>query len=294
MRTVHPGALTVDVEDWFHPELVRGRVPADDPRSVVGEGVDVVLGLLAKHGVRGTFFVLGEVVARHPELLRRIAAGGHEIACHGLSHRPLWTHTPASLREELRGFRRVLRDTLGRDDAIGYRAPTFSLDRSTAWALAVLREEGFRYDSSVFPMRVRLYGVAGAPLGIYRPAGDDPARPDPGAALVEFPVAVAALGPARLPVAGGFYLRALPWAVLAPALDRIARERPFNLFLHPWECAPRLPRVALGPADALITYAGLGSVPAKLDRLLGRYRFDTMRGILESGGHLARAPEDRS
>ncbi len=291
MSPVHPAAITIDVEDWFHPELVRAHVPAGDGRSVVREGVAAILELLSRHGVRATFFVLGDVAARHPEVVRAIAAGSHELACHGMTHRPLWALDPASLRAELRGFRAALRGALGRDPAIGYRAPTFSLDRSTAWALEVLRDEGFRYDSSVFPLRVKLYGVTGAPLGIYRPAAADPARHDPAGPLLEFPVAVGSLGPLRLPVAGGFYLRALPLPVLTATLDRIARERPFNLFLHPWECVGRPPRVRLSPADALITYVGLGSVLPKLDALLGRYSFDTLRGILERNGALARIPE---
>ncbi len=289
---MHPGALTFDVEDWYHPELVRAHVAAGDPRSVVVAGVEAILALLARHTVRATFFVLGDVAVRHPGLIRAIAAAGHELACHGMTHRPLWALDRESFRSELRDFRAAMRAALGHDGAIGFRAPTFSLDRSTAWALGVLREEGFRYDSSVFPLRVKLYGVAGAPLGIYRPAADDLARHDPAGTLVEFPVALGAWGPLRVPVAGGFYLRALPYPVLRATLDRVARERPFNLYLHPWECASDVPRVALGPGDALITYVGLDSVMRKLDRILGRYRFDTMRGILETEGHLAPAREE--
>ncbi len=288
---VHAGALTFDVEDWYHPELARPHVPAGDTRTVVREGVAVILGLLRRHALRATFFVLGDVAARFPELVRDIAADGHELASHGMTHRPLWALDRETFRAELRESRAAMRAATGRDDVIGFRAPTFSLDRSTAWALSVLREEGFLYDSSVFPMRVRLYGVAGAPAGIYRPAAGDLAAHDPAGALVEFPVATDAIGPVRLPVAGGFYLRALPAWLLQSALDRVAAERPFNLYLHPWECAPGLPRVRLGAVDHLITYVGLRSVLPKLDRLMGRYRFDTMRGILERAGHLAPAGE---
>lgn len=292
MTAVHAGALTFDVEDWFHPELVRARAPSDDARSVVREGLGTILGRLARHDVRATFFVMGDVAARHPDLLLAIAGAGHEVACHGMSHRPLWALTPETFRQELRDCRAAFRAVLGPHEVIGFRAPTFSLDRTTAWALAVLRDEGFRYDSSIFPLRVRLYGVHGAPLGIYRPALDDPRRHDPRGPLAEFPVAVGGLGPLRLPVGGGFYLRALPWVVLQTTLDHIARRRPFNLYLHPWECAPDLPRVPLPPVDALVTYLGLHTVLPKLDRLLGRYRFQTMRGILEQAGSLARVPEE--
>jgi len=284
-------AITFDVEDWYHPELARPHVAAGETRSVVREGVAVILDLLRRRALRATFFVLGEVAERFPDLVRAIAADGHEIACHGMTHRPLWALDRESFRRELRDSRAARRAALGHEEAVGFRAPTFSLDPSTAWALEVLREEGFLYDSSVFPMRVRLYGVAGAPLGIYRPAAGNLARHDPRGTLVEFPVAVGALGPLRLPVGGGFYLRALPSWLLHRTLDRIARERPLSLYLHPWECAPHLPRVRLAPVDGLITYFGLDSVLPKLDRLLGRYSFDTMRGILERSGHLAPAKE---
>lgn len=281
------GTIGVDVEDWFHPELVRARVPTGDPRTVVERGTDALLQLFARHGVRSTFFLLGEVASRHPGLVRRIAGAGHEIACHGMTHRPLWSLDRESFRAELRGFRAALRAALGEDATVGFRAPTFSLDRSTAWALEVLREEGFLYDSSIFPARTSLYGVPGAPLGIYRPAAHDIARHDPTGPIVEFPVAIARLGPIRVPAAGGFYLRALPWPALRMALDRIARERPFALYLHPWECVPGLPRVRLAPAAAFVTYLNLGSVLDKLERLLRRYRFVPMREALEASGHLA-------
>ena len=289
MTPVASGTIGVDVEDWFHPELVRPSVPAGDDRTVVERGTDALLEVFARHVVRATFFLLGDVARRHPALVRRIAAGGHEIACHGMTHRPLWALDRESFRAELRAFRAALRDALGADDAIGFRAPTFSLDRRTAWALEVLREEGFRYDSSIFPARAQLYGVPGAPLGIYRPAATDLSRHDPAGPIVEFPVAIAAFGPLRVPAAGGFYLRALPWGALCFLLDRVARERPFALYLHPWECVPGLPRARLGPAAALITYMNLDSVPGKLERLLQRYPFAPMRDVLEAGGHLAPA-----
>jgi len=294
MPGAYVGTIGVDVEDWFHPELMHERVPAGDARTVVERGTDALLDLFARHGAKCTFFLLGDVAIRHPGLVRRIAGAGHELACHGMTHRPLWSLDRDRFREELRSFRGAVRQALGAsagaEAIVGFRAPTFSLDRSTAWALEVLREEGFRYDSSVFPVRASLYGVPGAPLGIYRPAAQDLARHDPEGSIVEFPVAVAAFGPLRVPAAGGFYLRALPWLALRALLDRIARERPFALYLHPWECVTGLPRVRLAPAAAFVTYLNLDSVLVKLDRLLRRYRFVPMREALEAGGHLTPSP----
>ena len=291
--TLHPAAITIDVENWFHPELVRERVPADDANHVVRAGTEAILEALARHRASATFFMLGEVATRNPDLVRRIAAEGHEIGCHGMTHEPLWRLTPETFRRELRDFRTVIRSALGADPVVGYRAPTFSLDRTTAWALPVLREEGFAYDSSIFPMQVMLYGVRGAPLGIYRPAGDDLARHDPQGSLIEFPVAVGALAGLRLPVAGGFYLRALPLWLLTAVLDRIVRSRPASIYIHPWECAPDLPRVALPWRSALITYFQLDTVGRKLEALLSRYEFLTMRAILERQGHLEAASTRR-
>jgi polysaccharide deacetylase family protein (PEP-CTERM system associated) len=211
---------------------------------------------------------------------------GHEIGCHGMDHEPLWNLDPESFRRELRDFRAAVEAALGSFPVSGFRAPTFSLDRSTAWALEVLRDEGYAYDSSIFPARVRMYGVAAAPVGIYRPQRGDLARHDPAGALVEFPVAVSEWGPLRLPVGGGFYLRALPYGLFRLSLDRILRHRPFALYLHPREARPEGHRLALDPVDGFITYVNLHSVIAKLERLFARYAFVPMREVLEREGHL--------
>ena len=284
-----PACLTFDVEDWFHPELVRARVAPGDTRTVVREGTAWILEALRRHRARATFFVVGEVARRHPDLVRRIVDEGHELASHGDTHTSLWRLDREGFRRELRAFRHAVREALGDDPTRGFRAPTFSLDASTAWALEVLAEEGFTYDSSVFPMKVRLYGVAGAPLGIYRPAPGDVARHDPGGAIVEFPVAVHALPGLRLPVAGGFYLRALPRAVFEAAFAAVRARRPAVMFLHPWECVADVPRVALPPADAFITYHHLAQAPARLERLLARHGSVPMLDVLEQAGHRVRA-----
>ncbi len=287
--TTQPVSLTFDIEDWYHPELVRAHVAKDDRRSVVRQGTLDLLDLLRRHQARSTFFVLGDVAARHPDLVRRIVDEGHELASHGFSHTSLWRLDRESFRAELRDFRRAVKDALGADPVVGFRAPTFSIDRTTAWGLDVLRDEGFTYDSSIFPLKVKLYGVAGAPLGIYRPAADDLSRHDPAGSLVEFPVAVHAVAGLRLPVAGGFYLRALPRFVFVAALAAYVQQRPASLFVHPWEWVQDVPRVELGTVDAFITYHNLHTVPGRLERILSRHRCEPMIDILERGGHLRRA-----
>ena len=147
---------------------------------------------------------LGAVVREHPDLVRRIV-DGHELACHGMNHRPVWRATPESFRDELREFRQVVTDALGEFPVIGFRAPTFSIDRSNPWALDVLRAEGYRYDSSIFPMKVKMYGTPRGACWIYRPSPTDLTKHDPHADLVEFPVATAQVYRVRFPLGGGLY-----------------------------------------------------------------------------------------
>jgi polysaccharide deacetylase family protein (PEP-CTERM system associated) len=282
----HLAAFSFDIEDWFHSEFVPGAVRRESAESVVERGTGRILEVLRATASRATFFLLGDVVREHPALLRRIVDEGHEVASHGLDHRPLWRLDPDGLARQLDEFRRLVERVLGSFPVLGYRAPSFSLDRSTAWALDVLHDQGYAYDSSIFPARVKLYGVPDAPLGIYRPARDDLARHDPDGPLVEFPVAVGGAGPLRLPVAGGFYLRALPFALFKLVLGRVRRRRPVALYLHPRECAPESTRLALGAGDAFITYTGLAGVPAKLERLLRLHRSRPMREVLAAEGHL--------
>ncbi len=282
----HRAAFSFDIEDWHHSELHHVG-DARPEESIVERGTQAILDLLARHGWRSTFFVLGEVVRDHPALIRRMVAEGHELACHGMSHRPLWRATPEAFRAELREFRGIVESVLGDFPVTGFRAPTFSIDRSNGWALEVLREEGYRYDSSVFPMKVKMYGTPGAPVGIYRPARDDLRRHDPAGTLVEFPVAIAELQGLRFPVGGGFYLRALPLWVFRSGLDFILRHRPFVLYLHPREITPEERRLRLDPVNGFITYVNLHTVMSKLERLFERYEWTTMRDILEQEGWLA-------
>jgi polysaccharide deacetylase family protein (PEP-CTERM system associated) len=284
-----PISLTFDIEDWTHPELVREHITPNELRTVVSEGTEAILDVLERHNARGTFFVLGDVARRFPDLVRRIARAGHEIGSHGYSHTPLWQLDPESFRAELRNARAAIKDALNEDPVRGFRAPSFSLDPSTAWALEVLAEEGFDYDSSIFPMKVKMYGVSGVPLGIYRPAADDLRCHDADGRIIEFPVAVCQVGGFRLPVAGGFYLRVLPFGLVEALLDAILKRRPASVFLHPWECVADLPRVNLSAVARFITYINLRGVLAKLERLAARYSVRPIIEILEDAGQLRRA-----
>lgn len=276
-------ALSIDLEDWYHPELVRRRIPPD-PRPQIVESTGRILALLDRYGVRATFFVLGDVAEKSPDLVRAIRDGWHEIGSHGMSHRPLWELSPREFDAELKAFDRLIREILGEGVAIrGFRAPTFSLDDRTRFALRCLVENGYRYDSSVFPARNYLYGVAGAPCAIYEPGLDDLRDADGGSGLVEFPMTVFEWGRFRIPVSGGLYLRVFPYAVLRRLLGRINKARPFVIYVHPWETFPGTPRVkSVGLLNGFITYYGIDGCLRKIERLLRDFEFGPMAEVIGS------------
>ena len=275
-------ALSIDLEDWHHPELLRGHVPGD-PQRQVGDSTDRILRLLERFNVKATFFVLGNVAAEDPELVRRIHGKGHEIASHGMSHKPLQKLSPTEFDDELKSFDRLIRDILGDDVPIrGFRAPTFSLNNMTNYALACLAENRYLYDSSIFPASNYLYGVNDAPCSIYRPDFKDLRRTDESSPIVEFPLTVYQLGRARIPVSGGFYLRVMPYPLIRRFLREINRTRPFVLYFHPWEAFPGTPRVKnIGLKNAFITYYGIDGCLGKIEMLLQEFAFEPMWNVVQ-------------
>lgn len=279
-RDFYPAALSVDLEDHYHAELVRRHAPGAARDSRIALSCGRLLDLFDRKGARATFFIVGELIRSERDSIRRIASSGHEIACHSYTHRPLWDLGPEEFREELRRFQAALEEVLPGTRAAGFRAPTFSLDRRTAWALQVLEEEGFAYDSSIVPARGPLYGCPGAPLGLYRPSREDIARHDPRGEVVEFPAPVVRIGPLQLPVGGGIYLRVLPFGIYRRLFERVLAKRPGFLYVHPWETDPETPRLRLPAPARLATYFGIRGMLGKLERLLDRISFTTMASAI--------------
>jgi len=280
-----PNALTVDVEDYFHvsalaPSIDRGSWGSRESR-VVGN-THRLLDLFGQFGVRGTFFVLGWVAERHPQLVKDIAGAGHEVACHGFSHRLVYEQSPEEFREETLRSKRLLEDTMGAA-VLGYRAASYSIVRRSLWALDILAEAGFAYDSSIFPVHHDRYGIPDAERNPHRMATPG------GRWIVEWPLAVASVLGFRLPVAGGGYFRLLPYALSRWGLASINRRdrRPFIFYLHPWEIDPGQPRVRVGWLSRFRHYTNLDKCEARLRRLLGDFRFGTARDSLSQLGLLA-------
>jgi len=271
-------AITVDVEEHFQVSAFAGVVRRRDWESFdsrVEANTDRLLGLFDEAGVRGTFFVLGWIGERHPRLVRRIADLGHEIASHGHSHRLVFEQGPQEFREETRRSKEILENACGRE-VRGYRAASFSITRRNLWALDVLVDAGFAYDSSLFPVYHVTYGIPGAPRGIYT------AVTAAGRRLLELPPSTLRIGRLALPVAGGAYLRIFPRALTRWAIRRLNRREglPAVVYVHPWELDPRQPLIEASWFNRFRHYSRLSSTADKLRDLLSRFRFATMAEVI--------------
>jgi len=271
-------ALSVDVEEYYHAVVFREGtrgIPGHAFLSRVEESVGRILALFAKRNVRATFFVLGEVAGGHPAMVRKIAREGHEVACHGDRHELVCRLTPPEFRADVRRAKRLLEDLTGQP-VVGYRAPNYSIGRRESWAYDVLLEEGFRYDSSVYPILHDRYGQPGAarfPHAIRRNGREH---------LIEFPIGTARFLGLNLPIGGGGYFRLLPFAVIRYGIRRVnAREgQPIMFYLHPWELDPGQPRPPMPWRHRFRHYVGLRTMEAKLTSLLRRFRFSTAQDVL--------------
>lgn len=262
-------ALSVDVEDWFQVGAFEATIPRgswDALERRVECNSEAVLALFDQAGVKGTFFTLGWVAERHPRLLARIAAAGHEIASHGWDHARVFTMDAAGFRADLARTSDAIERACGIRPA-GYRAPSFSIDARTPWAHEVLAGLGFSYSSSVAPIAHDHYGWRGAPRFAFRPL--------PGADLVELPVTTLELAGRRFGAGGGGFFRMLPYRLSSWAVSRANREgRPAVFYFHPWEIDPAQPRVAHAPLRSRLRhYTGLAGMHAKLLKLLRDHRW---------------------
>jgi polysaccharide deacetylase family protein (PEP-CTERM system associated) len=265
-------ALTIDVEDYFHVsgfDRLLSRKEWDDLPSRVGDSTRRVLDRLAESGVHGTFFILGWVAQRQPGLVRVIQSAGHEIGCHGYGHQLIYEQTPQQFRVDLRRARLVLEDILG-EKVSAYRAPSFSITQRSLWALDILLEEGFLFDSSIYPIHHDRYGIPGTPLEPHTIERS-------GGTIWEFPPPVWRLMKYPLPVGGGGYFRLYPYGMTRHGLRNInAAGRPFAVYLHPWEFDPEQPRFRPGRMRSFRHYVGLHRTEGRLVRLLKDFRFGTL------------------
>lgn len=279
-----PNGLSVDVEEAFHAsafekeidphdwETLEQRTPANTAR---------LLELFAAENVRGTFFVLGWVAERHPELVRQIHAAGHEIACHGYGHRLIYNLSPARFREDVSKSKKLLEDQIG-EAVQGFRAPSYSIIGSSLWALDILADQGFSYDSSIFPIRHDRYGIPNAPRFPYR------VRTPGGATLIELPPSSLRIARWNLPVAGGGYFRLYPLPMTMGALWWMnhVESQPGFVYVHPWEIDPDQPRLTKRPLTWWRHTVRSRFTLTRLRQLLRTFSFAPFREVIASRPHL--------
>ena len=278
-------ALSFDVEHWHEAALLQDSVT--DPTDRIEDSLGRVLRILDRHGVTATFFVVGELAAKYPDLVARIRDGDHELGSHGHVHESVSTFTPRTFRENLARSADAIEDASGVRPS-GFRAPNFSVSESVPWVLQELAASDYAYDSSVFPMSTPMYGVAGGPQHPYGVRPDSPFEatppmdldPDVDRRLIEVPVAVAGRR-LRVPVAGGFYARTLPVGVLEWGV-RWLNERgiPATLYFHPWEFNPDVVTSAPRIDKRFVSFHGVNTLADKLDRLLETFAFGTVADVL--------------
>lgn len=274
-------ALTVDVEDYFHVSAFADSIDQQEwgNRPVrVEKNTQRLLDIFDEYKVKATFFVLGWVAERTDGMVREIAARGHEVACHGYSHQLVYNQSPDVFREETIRSKDIL-ENITQTRVHGYRAASYSITERSLWALDILQEAGFDYDSSIFPVRHDRYGIPDAPEYPYKIETPN------GQTLVEFPLSTARIFRYRLPVAGGGYFRLYPYWLSRAGLRQInGRQEPFIFYLHPWEIDPDQPRISASWFSQFRHYNNLDKCEPRLRQLMSDFTFDTALNVLNKQG----------
>ncbi len=263
--------LSIDFEEWYHPELIKPYISDKEKKPAVINGIDKILDLLRKHETFATFFVVGELLEIKPELLDKIIDSGHEIACHTMHHNRLDTiGYKKTFHEEIKKFNKL---TSGKSK--GFRAPTFSLNKSSSWVIDVLSDNGYVYDSSIVPAKTNMYGIPNAETKPYKISSSSIERNDPNAKLIEFPLLVTSFLGKKIPAGGGFYLRALPSKIIKKSISTYEkRDIPACFYVHSWELTPELmPKIPMSRKDAFITYYNIKKTVSRLEKILDGFEF---------------------
>lgn len=274
-------ALSVDVEEYYHSMEFEAAVPAEQHRylpSRVEESTEKVLALLETLNVQATFFIVGRIAEEHPQLVRGIFQAGHEIACHSYQHELVSRQTPEEFRADVRHAKTILEDLTG-ERVLGFRAPNYSIGLAQDWAYDILLDEGFSYDSSVYPIRHDRYGYPHAPRFPYeiKAAGSEK--------LIEFPIGTVRVGGINIPLGGGGYFRLLPVNLFRLGIQRVNKreKQPVMFYFHPWELDPHQPCPPMPFHHRFRHYVGIEKQEAKLSHLLRHCRFGTVREVLGLG-----------
>lgn len=273
--------FTIDTEDWYHANFEDGLFSnTGDAKSTIEKNIERYLEIFSENKVKATFFVLGCVVEQHPDMIRNIAKEGHEIASHGYAHQLVYKQTPQEFREDVYKSKTLLEDLIGQD-VIGYRAPSWSITEQSLWALDILEEMGFEYNSAIFPTKNFLYGIPYAPRFLH----DTSVYGKKNLKMIVIPPSTRKIGGYNIPFSGGAYFRLLPAWIIKGFTNYINEKEsePVIFYLHPREIDPKQPKLKLHLKDYVIHYYGVGGCEKKLISVLRGYEFETMRDMLHKG-----------
>ena len=272
--------LGIDFEEWFHPELIQKVLENEKKTFQVVKGIDKILELLRKHDTYATFFMVGEILEKFPDILDKILENGHEIGFHTMYHSRLDSDNfQEKFSKELDNFA-----ILTNNKSKGFRAPTFSLNEKSSWAIDTLEQHGYVYDSSIVPAKTNLYGTPNAPKKPYKITSNSLDSDNPKGKIIEFPLMTTKFLGKTVPVGGGFYLRTLPFSTTKKALRTYDEVNiPGVFYIHSWELTPEfMPKIKLSVKNNFITYHNLDKVVDRMDYLLSNFQFTSFERYLKN------------
>jgi polysaccharide deacetylase family protein (PEP-CTERM system associated) len=272
--------LGIDFEEWFHPELIEKVLKNEIKSFEVVKGIDKILEFLRKHDTYATFFMVGEILEKFPDILDKILENGHEIGFHTMYHSRLDSDNfQERFSKELDDFA-----ILTNNKSKGFRAPTFSLNEKSAWAIDILEKHGYLYDSSIVPVKTSMYGNSSASKNPYKITSDSLYQNNDNGKIIEFPLMTTKFLGKTVPSGGGFYLRTLPFSVTKKAINEYEEKNiPGVFYIHSWELTPEyMPKIKLSIKNNFITYHNLDKIPNRMSNLLSNFKFTSFERFIQN------------
>ena len=273
--------LGIDFEEWYHPQLIQKYLTNEDKELKITNGLDEILDWLRRNETYATFFIVGDILEKKPDILDKINSQGHEIGFHTMFHNRLddENYNKEKFKDEIKKF-----NELTNNHSKGFRAPTFSLNEKSSWVIDVLEEFGYEYDSSIVPVKTRMYGLENAEEKPYFISSNNLKENNPNGKIKEFPLLVTKFLGKKIPAAGGFYVRTLPTKIIKNAIKKYEKkEIPATFYIHSWELTPQhMPKISMSKIDSFITYHNLEKSMKKMDKLLKEFKFTSFEKYLKN------------
>ena len=273
--------LGIDFEEWYHPQLIQKYLANEDKELKITNGLDEILDWLRRNETYATFFIVGDILEKKPDILDKINSQGHEIGFHTMFHNRLddENYNKEKFKDEIKKF-----NELTNNHSKGFRAPTFSLNEKSSWVIDVLEELGYEYDSSIVPVKTRMYGLENAEEKPYFISSNNLKENSPNGKIKEFPLLVTKFLGKKIPAAGGFYVRTLPTKIIKNAIKKYEKkEMPATFYIHSWELTPQyMPKISMSKMDSFITYHNLEKSMKKMDEILKEFKFTSFEKYLKN------------